>query len=83
MDDNQLVATISPPTLPTGTRTAHDIAGTIGQGVFATTTVVHQLARLGIMTTDPKTPESPMKTSVPVRHVLSFVRATIVPTGPP
>jgi hypothetical protein len=36
-----------------GSTTPQDIAWLLGHGVFATTVAVHQLARLGVITTDP------------------------------
>ena len=59
-----------------GSRTAQDIAWQLGHGVFATTMVIHQLARLGVLTADQESPESPGPQMVPARHVLSFLRAS-------
>ncbi len=63
--------------LADGSTTPLDIAWMLGHGVFATTTAVHQLARLGVLTTgrDESGPEASPGELVPARHVLSFVRA--------
>ena len=58
-----------------GRRTPLDIAWLLGHGGFATTMAVHQLARLGVLTTDPDLPESHPLGLVPARHVNSFLRA--------
>lgn len=60
-----------------GSTTPVDIAWLLGHSVFATTVAVHQLARLGVVTTDPDLPESPSDELVPARHTVSFLRATI------
>jgi hypothetical protein len=58
-----------------GERTPQDLAWLLGQGVFATTVAVHQLARLGLLGSDPQRPETAPADLLPARHVLSFVRA--------
>jgi hypothetical protein len=58
-----------------GSRTPLDIAWLLGHGGFATTVAVHQLARLGVLTTDPDLPESHPLGLIPARHVNSFLRA--------
>jgi hypothetical protein len=60
-----------------GSITPLDLAWLLGHGVFATTVAVHQLARLGIVTTDPDLPESSASHLVPARHVISFLGASI------
>jgi hypothetical protein len=58
-----------------GERAAQDIAWALGHGVFATTMVIHQLARLGVLTADHDGPEPAEQELVPARHALSFLRA--------
>jgi hypothetical protein len=62
--------------LADGASSPLDIAWMLGHGVFATTMAVHQLARLGVVTTDPEQ-ESLYPGPLPARHVLSFTRATV------
>ncbi|HST83631.1 MAG TPA: hypothetical protein VLL08_18005 [Kineosporiaceae bacterium] len=60
-----------------GSTTPLDLAWLLGHGVFATTVAVHQLARLGVVTTDPDLPESSAARLVPARHAMSFLHASI------
>jgi hypothetical protein len=58
-----------------GDSTPQDIAWLLGAGVFATTVAVHQLARLGLLSSDPNRPETLPPDLLPARHLLSFVQA--------
>jgi hypothetical protein len=59
-----------------GSTTPLDLAWLLGHGAFATTVAVHQLARLGVVTTDPDLPQ-PASRAVPARHTMSFLPAAL------